>query len=100
MYCGKAKNLKNRLRQHLFGTSHERYWKRQALRHKTTFFDYKLTEDIESALLLEKTLIDFFKPKINIVRFPVKSYSFIVIRIINYSYPNQYTYKYIIRNIY
>lgn len=80
LYIGSSQNLRKRINQHLSGSSQERYWKKQTLQNKTRYLDYRITDEAKTALKLENVLINFFKPKVNRVRYPVGTYAFIVIK--------------------
>ncbi len=62
VYVGKAKNLKNRVRQHFQSTAHPKEDKLQEL---ATRVDWILTRNESEALILEKKLIHQLSPKLN-----------------------------------
>ena len=56
IYIGKAKSLKNRVKQHFQTTSHPREDKLQELAHRV---DWVLVRNESEALILEKKLISY-----------------------------------------
>ncbi len=83
IYVGKAKILKNRVRQYFHGTSHAP--KVAAMIEKIEDFEYILTDTEFEALCLESTLIKKHKPRYNILLKDDKGYPFI--KISNEAYP-------------
>ena len=62
VYVGKAKNLKNRVRQHFQSTAHP---KEDRLQELATRVDWILTRNESEALILEKKLIHQLSPRLN-----------------------------------
>ncbi len=83
IYVGKAKVLKNRVRQYFHGTDHAP--KVAAMIEKIADFEYILTDTEFEALCLESTLIKKHKPRYNILLKDDKGYPFI--KISNEPYP-------------
>ena len=83
IYVGKAKILKNRVRQYFHGTNHAP--KVAAMIEKIRDFEYILTDTEFEALCLESTLIKKHKPRYNILLKDDKGYPFI--KISNEEYP-------------
>lgn len=83
IYVGKAKVLKNRVRQYFHGTNHAP--KVKAMIEKIRDFEYILTDTEFEALCLESTLIKKHKPRYNILLKDDKGYPFI--KISNDVYP-------------
>ncbi len=77
IYVGKAKQLKNRMSQYLSGTD-ERV-KIPYMMEQVFSFDYVVTSSEHEALVLEKNLINQFKPYYNVDYRDDKSYPFIAI---------------------
>ncbi len=83
IYVGKAKILKNRVRQYFHSTGHGP--KVKAMIEKIEDFEYILTDTEFEALCLESTLIKKYKPRYNILLKDDKGYPFI--KITNEAYP-------------
>ncbi len=83
IYVGKAKNLKNRVRQYFHGSQHAP--KVEAMLKNVTDLSYILTDTEFEALCLECNLIKKHKPKYNILLKDDKGYPFI--KITNEEYP-------------
>ena len=64
VYVGKAKNLRNRVKQHFQTTADQREDKLQELAHRV---DWVLVRNESEALILEKKLIKQLSPKLNIM---------------------------------
>ena len=77
IYVGKAKVLKNRVRQYFHGTDHTP--KVAAMISKIEDFEYILTDTEFEALCLESNLIKKHKPRYNILLKDDKGYPFIKI---------------------
>lgn len=77
IYVGKAKILKNRVRQYFHGTNHAP--KVAAMIEKIEDFEYILTDTEFEALCLESNLIKKHKPRYNILLKDDKGYPFIKI---------------------
>ncbi len=77
IYVGKAKVLKNRVRQYFHGTEHTP--KVSAMISKIADFEYILTDTEFEALCLESNLIKKHKPRYNILLKDDKGYPFIKI---------------------
>ncbi|MBE7024893.1 MAG: excinuclease ABC subunit UvrC [Ruminococcaceae bacterium] len=77
IYVGKAKILKNRVRQYFHGTNHTP--KVAAMIEKIEDFEYILTDTEFEALCLESNLIKTHKPRYNILLKDDKGYPFIKI---------------------
>ncbi|MGL4759876.1 MAG: excinuclease ABC subunit UvrC [Sarcina sp.] len=94
IYVGKAKILKNRVRQY-FQNSKNHPEKVKKMVSNISEFEYIVTDSEIEALLLECTLIKKFKPKYNILLKDDKYYPFIKITV-NEDYPRVFvTRKYI-----
>ena len=65
IYAGKAKNLKNRVRNYFQRNTDDRLYTEYLVRHVADI-DFVLTETEKEALILENNLIKQFKPKFNI----------------------------------
>ena len=83
IYVGKAKILKNRVRQYFHGRDHAP--KVAAMIEKINDFEYILTDTEFEALCLESNLIKKHKPRYNILLKDDKGYPFI--KIIPGAYP-------------
>ncbi len=83
IYVGKAKILKNRVRQYFHGVDHPP--KVSAMISKIADFEYILTDTEFEALCLESNLIKKHKPRYNILLKDDKGYPFI--KITNEAYP-------------
>ncbi len=77
IYVGKAKQLRNRMKQYIQGTD-ERV-KIPFMMEQVASFDYIVTESEHEALVLEKNLISQFKPYYNVDYRDDKSYPYIAI---------------------
>ncbi len=77
IYVGKAKVLKNRVRQYFKGRNHA--LKVQKMVENIASFDYIITDSEEEALILENNLIKENMPKYNILLKDDKTYPFIKI---------------------
>lgn len=80
LYVGKARNLKNRVKQY-FGSPVNKTNKVLAMVAKIENFDYIITRNEIEALVLENNLIKKHKPPYNILLKDDKSYPFIKINI-------------------
>lgn len=80
LYIGKARSLKNRVRQY-FGTIGNKTQKVLIMVSKINNFDYIITNNEIEALVLENNLIKKHKPPYNILLKDDKSYPFIKINI-------------------
>ena len=76
IYVGKAKNLKNRVRQY-FQESSAKHLKTARLASHIKEFEYIVTENEIEALILENNLIKENKPKYNILLKDDKTYPYI-----------------------
>ncbi len=66
IYIGKAKNLKNRVRQY-FQSSRKKDAKTRRLMKQIVDFEYIVTDTEKEALVLESNLIKKHKPKYNVL---------------------------------
>ena len=89
IYIGKAKNLKNRLKQYSSG---DLTLKNQTMISLTHYLEYSVTESESAALLLEAQLIKKFKPKFNILLKDDKSFPYIKLRLDN-NFPQLLKYR-------
>lgn len=85
IYVGKAKNLKNRVRQY-FRKNSNHTPKVLAMVSQVTSFEYIITDSEREALALECNLIKKYKPKYNILLKDDKQYPYIKVSI-NEPYP-------------
>ncbi len=85
IYVGKAKNLKNRVRQY-FRKSSNHTPKVLAMVENIAYFEYIVTDSETEALALECNLIKKYKPKYNILLKDDKHYPYIKVTI-NEEYP-------------
>jgi len=94
IYVGKAKNLKNRIRNYF----HEQYTdaKTAALASKITDFELIVTDNEIEALVLENNLIKESKPRYNVNLKDDKSYPFI--KITNEMFPRIYPTRRLIKD--
>ncbi len=76
IYVGKAKNLKKRMSQYFLENTNN---KTKLLVKNINSFEYVLTENESSALILELNLINKFNPKYNIKLKQIKNYPYIKI---------------------
>ncbi len=81
IYVGKAKNLRNRISNHLNG----KYWKSNLIVSEAERIDFTIVKNELEALLLEAKLIKTYYPKYNVQFKDDKSYPFIGIS--NDEYP-------------
>ncbi|HOP50918.1 MAG TPA: excinuclease ABC subunit UvrC [Ignavibacteriales bacterium] len=86
IYVGKAKNLRNRVRQYF--QKNLQNPKTIILVQKITTIDYIVTDSEIEALVLENNLIKTYKPRYNILLKDDKTYPYIVIT--NEPYPRVY----------
>lgn len=85
IYVGKAKILKNRVRQY-FQNSASHTPKVRAMVAKIAYFEYIITDSEVEALVLECNLIKKYKPRYNILLKDDKHYPYIKVTI-NQAYP-------------
>lgn len=85
IYVGKAKILKNRVRQYFFDTARHTP-KVRAMVSNIAYFEYIITDSEIEALVLECNLIKKYKPKYNILLKDDKQYPYIKVTI-NERYP-------------
>jgi len=76
LYVGKAKNLRQRVRQYLDSSRHHDA-KTTALMRRATALDWIVTDTEVEALLLENNLIKEHKPRYNILLKDDKTYPYI-----------------------
>lgn len=88
IYIGKAKNLKNRLKQY----TGDLEGKTSIMISLTHYLEYSVTESESSALLLEGQLIKKFKPKFNILLKDDKSFPYIKLRL-DHEFPQLLKYR-------
>ena len=79
IYVGKAKNLKNRVKQYFYNTT--KTFKVQAMVNNIADFEYVITTSEIDALSLENNLIKKYKPKYNILLKDDKTYPYLKINI-------------------
>ncbi len=89
IYVGKAKNLKNRVRQY-FRKSSNHTPKVLAMVENIAYFEYIVTDSETEALALECNLIKKYKPKYNILLKDDKHYPYIKVTI-NEEYPRVFS---------
>lgn len=77
LYVGKAKNLKNRLRQYIDITKLENH--KQVMRSLVTRIEWEITRTETDALILEEQLIKQLKPKYNVMLTDGKMYPMLAI---------------------
>lgn len=77
LYVGKAKNLRARLRQYLFGQDERA--KIPVMMQQVASFDYVLVHTEHESLILEKNLIQQYRPPFNVDYRDDKSYPFIAL---------------------
>jgi len=82
IYVGKAKSLKNRVKQYFTGAHDHKTTK---LVRNISDFDYVLTNTEKEALLLEINMIKQYSPKFNLMFMDDKSYPYI--KLTNEEYP-------------
>ena len=92
IYVGKAKNLKNRVRQYFFNTVKTE--KVMAMVSHIKDFDYIIVNSEIDALSLENNLIKKYKPKYNILLKDDKTYPYIKV-----NFKEKFPYFYITRKI-
>ncbi len=85
IYVGKAKILKNRVRQY-FGSNKNHTPKVRAMVSNVSYFEYIITDSETEALVLECNLIKKYRPKYNILLKDDKQYPYIKVTI-NERYP-------------
>ncbi len=85
IYVGKAKILKNRVRQY-FGSGKNHTPKVRAMVSNVSYFEYIITDSETEALVLECNLIKKYRPKYNILLKDDKQYPYIKVTI-NERYP-------------
>ena len=73
IYVGKAKNLKNRVRQY-FQSSRNSDWKTRQLKKLITDFEFIVVDSEVEALVLESNLIKKHKPRFNVMLKDDKQY--------------------------
>ena len=95
IYVGKAKVLKNRVRQYFKGNKHS--LKVKKLVENIADFDYIITDSEEEALILENNLIKENMPKYNVLLKDDKTYPFIKITT-NEDYPRVFMTRRVIRD--
>lgn len=88
IYIGKAKNLKNRLKQY----TRDVFGKTLKMVALVCEIQYSVTESESAALLLEAQLIKKFKPQFNILLKDDKSFPFIKLRL-NHEFPQLIKYR-------
>jgi len=95
IYVGKAKVLKNRVRQYFKSYNHSLKVKKMI--ENISDFEYIITDNENEALILENNLIKEYKPKYNILLKDDKTYPFIKITL-NEDFPRVYITRRIIRD--
>lgn len=85
IYVGKAKNLKNRVRQYFQNSSNHTPKVRAMVSH-VEYFEYIITDSEVEALVLECNLIKKYRPKYNVLLKDDKQYPYIKVTI-NETYP-------------
>ena len=95
IYVGKAKVLKNRVRQYFKGHNHP--VKVRKMIENISDFDYIITDSEEEALILENNLIKENMPKYNILLKDDKTYPFIKITL-NEDFPRVFITRRILRD--
>jgi len=78
LYVGKAKSLRDRLRQHLRDPDGGGPWHRVMI-GRAADFDFIITRSPREALLLEATLIKQYKPRFNLRLADDKSYPYLML---------------------
>ena len=78
IYVGKAKSLRDRLRQHFRDPQTGGPW-HEVMIGRAADFDFTLTHSPREALLLESTLIKQHKPRFNINLTDDKSYPYLML---------------------
>jgi len=95
LYVGKAKNLRQRVRQYLDSSRHHDA-KTTALMRRATALDWIVTDTEVEALLLENNLIKEHKPRYNILLKDDKTYPYI--RVTNEEYPRIFPTRRVVRD--
>ncbi len=95
IYVGKAKVLKNRVRQYFKSYNHSLKVKKMI--ENISDFEYIITDNENEALILENNLIKEYKPKYNILLKDDKTYPFIKITV-NEDFPRVFTTRRVIRD--
>lgn len=95
IYVGKAKVLKNRVRQYFKGKNHS--LKVQKMVENIADFDYIITDSEKEALILENNLIKENLPKYNVLLKDDKTYPFIKITL-NEDFPRVFITRRVIRD--
>ncbi len=95
IYVGKAKILKNRVKQYF--KSHNHSLKVSKMVENIEDFEYIITDNEKEALILENNLIKQYKPKYNILLKDDKTYPFIKITL-NEDFPRVFMTRRIIRD--
>ncbi|HJK85751.1 MAG TPA: excinuclease ABC subunit UvrC [Candidatus Megaira endosymbiont of Stentor roeselii] len=88
IYIGKAKNLKNRLKQY----TGDLEGKNSTMISLVYYLEYSVTDSESSALLLEGQLIKKFKPRFNILLKDDKSFPYIKLRL-DHEFPQLIKYR-------
>ncbi len=78
LYVGKAKSLRDRLRQHFRDPAGAGPW-HEVMISRAADFEYTITRSPREALLLESTLIKQYKPRFNIRLADDKSYPYLML---------------------
>lgn len=78
LYVGKAKSLRERLRQHFRDPAGAGPW-HEVMISRAADFEYTITRSAREALLLESTLIKQYKPRFNIRLADDKSYPYLML---------------------
>lgn len=81
IYVGKAKNLKNRIKQYFNGSINS--FKTPLLLEKFTSIDFLVCSNEKESLLLEQEMIKKYRPYFNILLLDDKKYPYIVIQLKN-----------------
>ncbi|MCX7929689.1 MAG: excinuclease ABC subunit UvrC [Chlorobi bacterium] len=95
LYVGKAKNIRNRVRQY-FDNSRPHDAKTIAMLRRATNLDWIVTDSEVEALLLENNLIKEHKPRYNILLKDDKTYPYI--RVTNEEFPRIFPTRKVIRD--
>lgn len=95
LYVGKAKNLRQRVRQYLDSSRHHDA-KTTALMRRATALDWIVTDTEVEALLLENNLIKEHKPRYNILLKDDKTYPYI--RVTNEEFPQIFPTRRVVRD--
>ncbi len=78
LYCGKAKNLRNRIKSY-FSNSESLSTKTYQLIKNTRFIDWIIVDNEVEALLLENRLIKQHQPKYNVLLKDAKTFSYLAL---------------------